>query len=246
MVNLQHKDLLDAGVHLGHLASKWNPQMAPFIFMERKGIHIIDLNQTLTCFREAANALKFIVRSGRKVMLVATKKQAKEVVAQEAKRLDMPYVTERWLGGTLTNFATIRRSLKKMSSINKMMQETAYQNLAKKDRLMVAREKAKLDKVLKGISGLTRLPAALFVVDVKKEHIAISEAQKLNIPIFALIDTNSNPEFINYPIPSNDDSVRSISLITKAIGSVIEEGLKEREKEKKEEKSKHINARNKS
>lgn len=233
-IKITQKDLLDAGVHFGHLTRKWNPKMAPFIFMEKNGIHIIDLNKTIKCLEDASKSLKHIVRSGRKVLFVATKKQAKILVAEEAQRLRMPYVTERWLGGMLTNFTTIRRSLKKMSSIDKMMKDEAYQNLAKRERLMISREKAKLEKVLGGISDLNRLPAALFVVDVKREHIAVSEAQKLNIPVFALVDTNSDPTFVDYPIPSNDDAFKSIDLITRYVGSVIEEGLMERKKDKEE------------
>ncbi|MTI33417.1 30S ribosomal protein S2 [Xanthovirga aplysinae] len=232
MANLQEKDLLDAGVHFGHLTRKWNPKMAPYIFMERNGIHIIDLKKTLASLEEASNAIKHVVRSGRKIMFVATKKQAKEVVAEEARKLNMPFVTERWLGGMLTNFSTIRKSLKKMSSIDKMMKDEAYKNLAKRERLMITREKEKLERVLGGISDLTRLPAALFVVDVKKEHIAVKEAQKLNIPVFAIVDTNSDPNEADFPIPANDDAFKSISLITKTIASAIEEGLQERRKEK--------------
>ena len=231
---LEYKDLLDAGVHFGHLTRKWDPRMAPYIFMEKNGIHIIDLNKTLGCLEEASKALKGIVRSGRKIMFVATKKQARDVVADEAKRLNMPFVTERWLGGMLTNFATIRKSLKKMSSIEKLMKDEAYQNLAKRERLMITREKDKLERVLGGISDLTRLPAALFIIDVKKEHIAVKEAQKLNIPVFAMVDTNSNPKGVDFPIPANDDAFKSISLITNYVGSVIEEGLQERKKDKEE------------
>jgi small subunit ribosomal protein S2 len=212
--------------------------MAPYIFMERNGIHIIDLNKTLACLDEACRAIHQIVRSGRKVMFVATKKQAKEVVTNEAVRLNMPYVTERWLGGMLTNFSTIRKSLKKMASIEKMMKDEAYTNLAKRERLMITREKEKLEKVLGGIVELTRLPAALFVVDVKKEHIAVAEAQKLNIPVFAMVDTNSDPGNIDFPIPANDDAFKSISIITEAIGKAIEEGLMERKQDKEEAKMK--------
>ncbi|MCK5371648.1 MAG: 30S ribosomal protein S2, partial [Cyclobacteriaceae bacterium] len=204
MSNIKYNDLLDAGVHFGHLTRKWDPKMAPYIFMERNGIHIIDLNKTIVCLGDAASYLQSIVRSGRKVMFVATKKQAKDIVAEQAQRLRMPYVTERWLGGMLTNFSTIRKSLKKMSSIEKLMKDEAYLNLAKRERLMISREKAKLEKVLGGIAELTRLPAALFVVDIKREHIAIKEAQKLNIPVIAMVDTNSNPELVDIPIPSND------------------------------------------
>ena len=195
MSKLEYKDLLDAGVHFGHLTRKWDPRMAPYIFMEKNGIHIIDLNKTLACLEEASNAIKQIVRSGKKIMFVATKKQAKDLVAAEAQRLNMPYVTERWLGGMLTNFATIRKSLKKMSSLEKLMKEDGYKNLAKKERLMVSRQKEKMETILGGIADLSRLPAALFVVDIKREHIAIAEAQKLGIPVFALVDTNSNPKF---------------------------------------------------
>ena len=194
MDKLTYNDLLDAGVHFGHLTRKWDPKIAPYIFMERNGIHIIDLNKTMVCLEEAAEALNTVVRSGRKVMFVATKKQAKDIVAEEAKRLKMPYVTERWLGGMLTNFATIRKSLKKLSSIDKLMKDESYLNLAKRERLMISREKEKLERTLGGIAELTRLPAALFVVDIKREHIAVKEAQKLNIPVFAMVDTNSNPD----------------------------------------------------
>ena len=231
---LTYQDLLEAGVHFGHLTRKWNPKMAEYIFMENNGIHLIDLNKTLNCLEEASFALKNIVRSGRKIMFVATKKQAKDIVSDEAKRLNMPYVTERWLGGMLTNFATIRKSLKKLSQIDKMTKDEAYVNLAKKERLMLAREKAKLEKQLGGIVDLNRLPAALFVIDVKREHIAVAEAQKLNIPVFAMVDTNSDPSVTDFPIPANDDAFKSISLITKHIGEVIEEALNERKKDKEE------------
>jgi small subunit ribosomal protein S2 len=236
MAQLQYKDLLDAGVHFGHLTRKWDPRIAPYIFMEKNGIHIIDLNKTLSLLEEASNAIKQVVRSGRKVMFVATKKQAQEVVAEEAKRLKMPYVTERWLGGMLTNFATVRKSLKKMSSIEKMMKEDTFTNMAKRERLMVTREKEKLQKILGGIADLTRLPAALFVIDVKREHIAIAEAHKLGIPVFAIVDTNSNPEIVDFPIPANDDAYKSIAIITQAIGRAIEEGLQERKKDKDDQK----------
>jgi small subunit ribosomal protein S2 len=236
MAQIEYKDLLDAGVHFGHLTRKWDPRMAPYIFMEKNGIHIIDLNKTLVCLEEASNAIKHIVRSGKKVMFVATKKQAKDLVADEARRLNMPYVTERWLGGMLTNFATIRKSLKKMSTIDKMMKEDAYKNMAKKERLMITRQREKLESVLGGIADLTRLPAALFVVDIKREHIAISEAQKLGIPVFALVDTNSNPNEVEFPIPANDDAYKSISLLVKAFGVAIEEGLSERKRDKEDAK----------
>lgn len=233
---VEYKDLLDAGVHFGHLTRKWDPRIAPYIFMEKNGIHIIDLNKTLACLEDASAAIKQIVRSGRKIMFVATKKQAQEVVSEEAKRLKMPFVTERWLGGMLTNFATVRKSLKKMSSIEKMMKDDVYSNLAKRERLMLTREKEKLQKLLGGIADLTRLPAALFIVDVKREHIAIAEAHKLGIPVFAMVDTNSNPDEVDFPIPANDDAFKSISIITHAIGRAIEEGLMERKKDKDDQK----------
>lgn len=234
MAKVEYKDLLDAGVHFGHLTRKWNPQMAPYIFMEKNGIHIIDLNKTITCLDDATSALQAIVRSGRKVMFVATKKQAKEVVETAAKSLNMPFVTERWLGGMLTNFSTIRKSLKKMASIEKLMKDEAYANLAKRERLMISREKDKLHRVLGGISDLNRLPAALFVIDIKREHIAISEAQKLNIPVFALVDTNSDPTLVDYPIPGNDDAWKSINLITNHLAGALQEALAERKKDKEE------------
>lgn len=231
---LTTQELMDAGVHFGHLTRKWNPKMAEYIFMENNGIHIIDLNKTQKCLEEAIFALKNIVRSGRKIMFVATKKQAKDIINQEATRLNMPYVTERWLGGMLTNFATIRKSLKKLAQIDKLMKDEAFNNLAKRERLMVTREKAKLEKLLGGITDLNRLPAALFVIDVKREHIAVAEAQKLNIPVFAMVDTNSDPSDIDFPIPANDDAFKSIALITAYVGKAIEEGLMERKKDKEE------------
>jgi len=232
MAQIQYKELLDAGVHFGHLTRKWDPRMAPYIFMEKNGIHIIDLNKTLASLDQASAAMRQIIRSGRKVMFVATKKQAQEVVASEAQRLKMPFVTERWLGGMLTNFATVRKSLKKLSSIEKLMKEDTFNNMAKRERLMVSRERDKLQRVLGGIADLTRLPAALFVIDVKREHIAIAEAKKLGIPVFAMVDTNSNPDEVDFPIPANDDAYKSISIITLAIGKVIEEALMERKKDK--------------
>lgn len=238
MNNLQYKDLLDAGVHFGHLTRKWNPKMAPYIFMERNGIHIIDLNKTLSCLEAASAAMRNIVRSGKKIMFVATKKQAREIVEAEAKRLKMPYVTERWLGGMLTNFATIRKSLKKLATIDKMMKEDGFKNMAKKERLMKAREKAKLEKILGGVADQTRLPSALFVIDVKREHIAVKEAQRLNIPVFGIVDTNSDPDAIDFPIPANDDAYKSIALIMSAMGQAIEEGLMERKKERDDTKLK--------
>ncbi len=236
MSKIEYKDLLDAGVHFGHLTRKWDPRMAPYIFMEKNGIHIIDLNKTLACLEEASAAVKQIVRSGKKVMFVATKKQAKDLVAAEAQRLNMPYVTERWLGGMLTNFATIRKSLKKMSGLDKMMKEDSFKNMAKKERLMISRQKDKMETVLGGIADLSRLPAALFVVDIKREHIAIAEAQKLGIPVFALVDTNSNPNEVDFPVPANDDAFKSVNLLVKAFGAAIEEGLSERKKDKEDAK----------
>ena len=236
MSRVEYKDLLDAGVHFGHLTRKWDPRIAPYVFMEKNGIHIIDLNKTLVCLDDACNALAKIVRAGRKVMFVATKRQAQEIVAEEAKRLRMPFVTERWLGGMLTNFATVRKSLKKMASMDKMMKEEGFHNMAKRERLTVSREREKLERLLGGIADLTRLPAALFVVDVKREHIAIAEAHKLGIPVFAMVDTNSNPGAVQFPIPANDDAFKSIQVITEAIGKAIEEGLSERKKDKDEQK----------
>ncbi|QNE40619.1 30S ribosomal protein S2 [Hymenobacter sp. NBH84] len=230
-----YKELLDAGAHFGHLTRKWDPKMAPYIFMEKNGIHIIDLNKTLVSLDQAAAAIRQISKSGRKVLFVATKKQAQEIVTEEAKRLKMPYVTDRWLGGMLTNFATVRKSLKKMSTIDKMVKEnTAYAALAKREKLMMSREREKLERVLGGIADLSRLPAALFVVDVKREHIAVKEAQKLNIPVFAIVDTNSNPELVEFPIPANDDASKSVSLIIGVIGKAIEDGLSERKVDKEE------------
>ncbi len=238
MTKLTYKDLLDAGVHFGHLTRKWDPRMAPYIFMERNGIHIIDLNKSLAAIEEASNAIRNVVRSGRKVMFVATKKQAKTIVEEEAVRLKMPYVTERWLGGMLTNFATIRKSLKKLTGIEKLMKDESYLNLAKRERLMITREKDKLEKVLGGIIDLTRLPAAVFIVDVKKEHIAVKEAQKLNIPIFAIVDTNSDPNVADFPIPANDDAYKSIDIIVRYLAKSVEEGLMERKKDKEDQKLK--------
>jgi small subunit ribosomal protein S2 len=232
------QQLLEAGVHFGHLKKKWNPKMLPYIFAEKKGIHIIDLNKTVDGLQEAAAAMKQIAKSGKKIMFVATKKQAKEIVTECAKRVNMPYATERWLGGMLTNFATIRKSLKKLSSIEKLTKDEAFNTLAKKERLMREREKEKLQKVLGGIADQTRLPAALFIVDVKREHIAIKEAQRLNIPVFAMVDTNSDPSGVDFPIPANDDAFKSISLITKTIGKAIEEALMERKRDKDDSKNK--------
>ena len=235
MARTTYQDLLDAGVHFGHLTRKWDPKMSQYIFMERNGIHIIDLNKTLNKVEEAAAAIKQIVKSGRKVLFVATKKQAKDIVAEYAKGVNMPFVTERWLGGMLTNFATVRKSIKKMSNIDKLTKDGTYSNLSKKERLMIQRERIKLETLLGGIADLNRLPAALFLIDVKKEHIAVSEALKLNIPTFAMVDTNSDPSNIDFPIPANDDATKSISLITSIIIQAIVEGLEERKREKEDE-----------
>src|SRR5689334_14758184 len=242
MARTTYQDLLDAGVHFGHLTRKWDPKMSQYIFMERNGIHIIDLNKTLTKVEEAAAAIKQIVKSGRKVLFVATKKQAKDIVADYAKQVNMPFITERWLGGMLTNFATVRKSIKKMSNIDKLTKDGTYSNLSKKERLMIQRERIKLETLLGGIADLNRLPAALFLIDVKKEHIAVSEALKLNIPTFAMVDTNSDPSNIDFPIPANDDATKSISLITSIIITAIEEGLDERKREKEDEAEKEAAA----
>jgi small subunit ribosomal protein S2 len=235
MASTNYKELLEAGVHFGHLTRKWDPKMAPYIFMEKNGIHIIDLNKTLVALEEATSAIKNIAKSGRKILFVATKKQAQDIVAEEARRLKMPYVTDRWLGGMLTNFATVRKSLKKMSTIDKMVKDnTAYAAIAKRERLMLSREREKLERVLGGIADLSRLPAALFIVDVKREHIAVKEAHKLNLPVFAVCDTNSNPELVDFPIPANDDASKSIALIVSIVGKAIEEGLSERKVDKEE------------
>jgi small subunit ribosomal protein S2 len=241
--NIEYKDLLNAGVHFGHLTRKWNPRMAPYIFMEKNGIHIIDLNKTIACMNDAADALKKIVRSGKKVMFVATKKQAQEIVSGEAKRLKMPFVTERWLGGMLTNFNTIKKSLKKLSSIEKLIKSENYESLAKRERLMLQREKDKLEKVLGGIADLGRLPSALFVVDIKREHIAVKEATRLGIPVFGIVDTNSDPNQVDFPIPANDDAYKSIEIITKFIGSAVEEALLERKADKEDQKLKEEEAK---
>lgn len=236
MAQLEYKQLLDAGVHFGHLTRKWDPRMAPYIFMEKNGIHIIDLNKTQACLEQAQEVVKSIVRSGRKIMFVATKKQAQEIVSEEARRLKMPFVTERWLGGMLTNFSTMRKSLKKLQYLDKTLKdEVTVKNIAKRERLTISRERDKLEKVLGGVVELTRLPAALFVVDVKREHIAIAEATRLGIPVIAICDTNSNPDLVDYVIPGNDDAFKSISLITLAIGKAVEEGLLERKQDKEDQ-----------
>ena len=235
MPRTNFKELLDAGVHFGHLKRKWNPAMAPYIFMERNGIHIIDLEKTVVKIDEAASAMKHIAKSGKKVLFVATKKQAKEIVAEKVKAVNMPYVTERWPGGMLTNFPTIRKAVKKMSSIDKMATDGTFLNLSKRERLQVTRQRAKLEKTLGSIIDLTRLPSALFIVDVTKEHIAVREAKRLGIPVFAMVDTNSDPSDIEFPIPANDDASKSISLIIGILCQAIEEGLSERKLEKDKE-----------
>jgi len=235
MPRTNFKELLDAGVHFGHLKRKWNPAMAPYIFMERNGIHIIDLEKTVEKIDEAASAMKHIARSGKKVLFVATKKQAKEIVSEKVKAVNMPYVTERWPGGMLTNFPTIRKAVKKMSSIDKMATDGTFLNLSKRERLQVTRQRAKLEKTLGSIVDLTRLPSALFIVDVCKEHIAVSEAKRLGIPVFAMVDTNSDPSDIEFPIPANDDASKSISLIIGILCQAIEEGLNERKFDKDKE-----------
>jgi small subunit ribosomal protein S2 len=228
MSKVTFEELLDAGCHFGHLRRKWNPAMAQYIFMEKNGIHILDLNKTLVKLEEACAAAKQISKSGRKILFVATKKQAKETISELAKSVNMPYVTERWPGGMLTNFFTIRKAVKKMSDIDKLMSGTQFDNLAKREKLQIQRERAKLEKNLGSISDLSRLPAAIFIVDILKEHIAVAEARRLNITTFAMVDTNSNPNLIDFPVPANDDASKSITLIVKAICDAIAEGATER------------------
>ena len=232
MTQVTFEELLDAGCHFGHLKRKWNPNMAPYIFMERNGIHIIDLYKTQAKMDEAANALCQLAKSGKRVLFVATKKQAKDVVAELAQKVNMPYVTERWPGGMLTNFATIRKAVKKMTNIDKMMTSDAYKSLSKREKLQIEREREKLEKNLGSIADLSRLPSALFVVDIMKEHIAVAEARKLNIPTFAIVDTNTNPNLIDFPIPANDDASKSIALIVGKMVDAIEEGMTERKNNK--------------
>ena len=226
------KDLLDAGVHFGHLTRKWNPNMAPYIYMERNGIHIISLYKTVAKIEEASEALSKIASSGRKILFVATKKQAKDIVSQSAQKVNMPYITERWPGGMLTNFVTIRKAVKKMAAIDRMKKDGTFETLSKKEKLQVERLRSKLEKNLGSISEMTRLPGALFVVDIKRENIAVKEAQKLKIPIFAMVDTNSDPREVNYVIPSNDDATKSIDKILSLVIDAIGNGLKERKDEK--------------
>ena len=238
MGKIEVKDLIKAGVHFGHLTRKWNPNMAPYIYMERNGIHIINLYKTISKLDEASSALAKIASSGRKILFVATKKQAKDIVAETAKKVNMPYITERWPGGMLTNFITIRKAVKKMSSIDRMKQDGTFNTLSKKEKLQIGRLREKLEKNLGSIANMTRLPGAIFVVDVVRENIAIKEAKKLNIPIFAMVDTNSDPRDIQYVIPSNDDASKSISKILEYIADSIKEGLQERKAEKEAEEEK--------
>ena len=235
MPRTNFQDLLDAGVHFGHLKRKWNPKMAPYIFMEKNGIHIIDLHKTIVKIDEAANVAKQLAKAGRKILFVATKKQAKDIVAEAAKSVNMPYVTERWPGGMLTNFPTIRKAVKKMNTIDKMMTDGTFETLAKRERLQVTRQRAKLEKNLGSIADLNRLPAALFVVDIQKEVNAVREAFRLNIPVIALVDTCCDPTPIDYVIPANDDAAKSIALIIEVIRQAVSEGLEERKMEKDKE-----------
>jgi small subunit ribosomal protein S2 len=228
MTELKFEELLEAGCHFGHLKRKWNPKMAPYIFKEYNGIHVIDLQKTIAKADEAAAALRQMARSGKKILFVATKKQAKDVVAEMVKAVDMPFVTERWPGGMLTNFQTIRKAVKKMNALDEMMHDKDFNNISKRERLQVQRERAKLDKNLGSIADLTRLPSALFVIDINKEHIAVAEARRLNIPTFAIVDTNCNPDLIDFPIPANDDASKSIAAILKHMIEAIQEGLNER------------------
>ena len=235
MSRASFEELLEAGVHFGHLKRKWHPAMAPYIFMERNGIHIIDLHKTVVKLDEASEALKKIAKSGRKILFVATKKQAKEIVNEKMKVIGMPYITERWSGGMLTNFPTIRKAVKKMTGIEKMATDGTFDAISKREKLQITRQQEKLQKNLGSIADLTRLPAALFIVDICKEHIAVKEAKRLNIPIFAIVDTNSNPEEVDFAIPGNDDAAKSIDLILSKVCTAIQEGLEERKIDKDRE-----------
>jgi small subunit ribosomal protein S2 len=235
MARVNFDQLLQAGAHFGHLKRKWNPAMAPYIFTEKNGIHIIDLNKTVVKIDETAAALKSIARSGKKILFVATKKQAKDIVADKVKKINMPYVTERWPGGMLTNFATIRKSIRKMASIDKMSTDGTFNNISKKEKLSISRLRAKLETQFGSIADLTRLPAAIFIVDIMKEHIAVAEAKRLNIPTFAIVDTNSDPNQVDYAIPANDDASTSIELIVGLITKAVEEGLADRKIDKDKE-----------
>ncbi len=229
-----YQELLDAGAHFGHLKRKWNPKMAQYIFMERRGIHIIDLNKTSDCLSRACLAAQQMAKSGKKILFVATKKQAREIVAQAAESVNMPYVTDRWLGGMMTNFSTIRRSVKKMNNIEQMLADGSLSSVTKKERLTLSREKQKLEKVLGGIANINRLPSAMFIVDIHHEHIALAEAHKLGLRTIGIVDTNSDPTSIDFPIPANDDASKSIAIITQTITAAIREGLEERKKVREE------------
>jgi len=244
MTELKFEELLESGCHFGHLKRKWNPKMAPYIFKEHNGIHVIDLQKTIVKADEAAAALQQIAKSGKKILFVATKKQAKDVVAEIAKSVDMPFVTERWPGGMLTNFTTIRKAVKKMNSLDQLMHDKDFNNISKRERLQVQRERAKLDKNLGSIADLNRLPSALFVIDINKEHIAVAEARRLNIPTFALVDTNCNPDLIDFPIPANDDASKSIAILLKHMAEAIQEGLNERMLDKDAQKEEEEEVRN--
>lgn len=237
MSKIDQKELLDAGVHFGHLKRKWHPKMAPYIFMEKNGIHIIDLNKTVAKLEDAKAAISQIAESGKKILFVATKKQAKKVLEDRVKPTGMPYVVERWPGGMLTNFATIRKAVRKMSTIDTMMKDGTFDVLSKRERLQITRQRAKLERDLGSIADLTRLPSALFIVDIKKEHIAVAEAKKLNIPTFAIVDTNSNPTAVDFPIPANDDAAKSVDKILEIIVGAVEEGLSKRKENKEKQKS---------
>jgi len=228
MEQLTFDQLLEAGCHFGHLTRKWHPNMAPYIFMEKNGIHIIDLNKTLAKLEEANQAGYNLGRAGKKILFVGTKKQAKEIIGNAAKSINMPYITERWPGGLLTNFVTIRKSIKKMQQIDKMMNDPTFSNISKRERLQLARQRAKLEKTLGSIVNMVRLPSAIFVVDIVKEHIAVAEAHKLNIPVFAIMDTNANPQLVDYPIPANDDAAKSIQTILESFVESVKKGLNER------------------
>ncbi|MFT5256881.1 MAG: small subunit ribosomal protein S2, partial [Arenicella sp.] len=232
MANVNIQELLNNGVHFGHLTRKWNPNMAPYIYTERNGVHIIDLYKTAAKIEETSEALKKIANSGRKILFVATKKQAKDIVAEKAKAISMPYITERWPGGMLTNFVTIRKAVKKMALIDRMKTDGSFDALSKREKLQINRQREKLEKNLGSISDMTRLPGALFIVDIKKEHIAVAEAQKLNIPIFAMVDTNSDPRQVDYVIPANDDASKSIDVVLSFVTDAIADGLSDRKADK--------------
>lgn len=232
MLKIGFQDLLDAGVHFGHQKRKWNPAMAPYIFTESKGIHVIDLNKTLAHLEQACAAMNQIAKSGKKILFVATKKQAKEIVAERIKDINMPYITERWAGGMLTNFQTTRKSVRKMVTIDKMQTDGTWETLSKRERLFKTRQREKLEKDFGSISDMTRLPAAVFIVDILKENIALNEARKLNIPVFAMVDTNTNPKLVDFPIPANDDATKSITIVLDAVVAAIKDGLEERKNTK--------------